>query len=197
MTCITITDSPAPNPSYHPGVFKFDGQTFTPVGKTQPPPWTGQFSWVDDLRVFDDGRGPALYVGGGFNQFGLGSNIISARGIVRWDGQTFEPLGAGGTQIWFLGEVQAGFGRSLFVGQENVAQLGGGLTPGSGLWVTCPICYANCDDSEVEPRLNIADFTCFLQKYARKDPYANCTVDAEIDIADFQCFLQRFAAGCP
>src|SRR3954469_4622228 len=35
-------------------------------------------------------------------------------------------------------------------------------------------CYANCDQSVVRPYLNVADFTCFLQKFAAADPYANC-----------------------
>ena len=58
-------------------------------------------------------------------------------------------------------------------------------------------CYADCDNSTSPPRLNIQDFLCFLNKFAIKDPYANCTVDASIDLADFACFMNRFAAGCP
>jgi hypothetical protein len=48
--------------------------------------------------------------------------------------------------------------------------------------------------------LNVADFTCFLQKYAAADPYANCdnsTTPPVLNVADFTCFLQKFAAGCP
>jgi hypothetical protein len=192
-----ILDPVGWNPQFYPGLFKFDGQQFTAVGYTHPPPPL-QGSWVLDLKVFDDGRGPAIYIGGGFPQFGMGSNIVACNGIVRWHPQTgFEPLGVGGSNTAFIGEVQAPFGRSLFVGQEFPGSYGGGFARGSALWVPCPNCYSNCDDSEIQPRLNIADFTCFLQKYARLDPYANCNVDATIDIADFQCFLQKFAAGCP
>jgi hypothetical protein len=61
-------------------------------------------------------------------------------------------------------------------------------------------CYANCDGSTQPPVLNVADFSCFLQKFAAADPYANCdgsTQPPVLNVADFSCFLQKFAAGCP
>jgi hypothetical protein len=61
-------------------------------------------------------------------------------------------------------------------------------------------CYPNCDGSTTAPILNVADFTCFLQKFAAGDPYANCdrsTTPPVLNVADFTCFLQRFAAACP
>jgi serine protease AprX len=60
-------------------------------------------------------------------------------------------------------------------------------------------CYANCDGSTASPILNVADFTCFLQKFAAGDPWANCdgTGVPPLNIADFTCFLAKFAAGCP
>jgi DNA-binding beta-propeller fold protein YncE len=63
-----------------------------------------------------------------------------------------------------------------------------------------PACYANCDASTTAPVLNVADFTCFLQKYAAGDPYGNCdasTTAPVLNVADFTCFLQKYAAGCP
>jgi hypothetical protein len=61
-------------------------------------------------------------------------------------------------------------------------------------------CYANCDGSTGAPALNVADFTCFLQKFATGDPYANCdgsTGTPVLNVQDFTCFLQSFAQGCP
>jgi hypothetical protein len=61
------------------------------------------------------------------------------------------------------------------------------------------ICYANCDQSTEAPVLNVADFSCFLQKFAAGEPYANCdgsTTEPVLNVADFACFLARFAAGC-
>ncbi len=61
-------------------------------------------------------------------------------------------------------------------------------------------CYANCDDSTAAPVLNVADFTCFLQRFAAGESYANCdqsTAAPVLNVADFTCFLQTFAQGCP
>jgi uncharacterized membrane protein len=70
-------------------------------------------------------------------------------------------------------------------------------------WVaTLPIgfgCYANCDSSTFQPALNIADFTCFLNRFSNGDSYANCdasTTPPVLNISDFTCFLNRFGAGC-
>jgi hypothetical protein len=63
-----------------------------------------------------------------------------------------------------------------------------------------PSCYPNCDGSTQEPILNVADFSCFLSKFAAGDPYANCdgsTQQPVLNVADFSCFLGKFAAGCP
>ena len=60
-------------------------------------------------------------------------------------------------------------------------------------------CYANCDESTAAPTLNVADFTCFLQRFAAGESYANCdqsTTAPTLNVADFTCFLQQFAAGC-
>jgi glucose/arabinose dehydrogenase len=59
-------------------------------------------------------------------------------------------------------------------------------------------CYANCDGSSGSPgpAVNVADFTCFLQRFASGDPYANCddsTTPPTLNVGDFTCFLQRFA----
>jgi YVTN family beta-propeller protein len=62
------------------------------------------------------------------------------------------------------------------------------------------VCYANCDGSTTAPVLNVADFTCFLTKFAAGDVYANCdgsTTPPVLNVADFTCFLTKFAAGCP
>jgi hypothetical protein len=61
-------------------------------------------------------------------------------------------------------------------------------------------CYANCDGSTASPVLNVADFSCFLGKYANGDTYANCdgsTAAPTLNVSDFTCFLQKYASGCP
>ena len=66
--------------------------------------------------------------------------------------------------------------------------------------VTIQSCYANCDESTTSPVLNVADFTCFLNRFAAGDSYANCdqsTTAPVLNVADFTCFLNSFASGCP
>jgi hypothetical protein len=100
-------------------------------------------------------------------------------------------------------------GVPLFSEQEILAHAGiayGGqdtlaatIGPYSG-YVHNFVCYANCDRSTATPVLNVADFTCFLQRYAAGDSYANCdgsTLPPVLNVGDFTCFLQQYAAGCP
>jgi hypothetical protein len=70
-------------------------------------------------------------------------------------------------------------------------------------------CYADCAAGGAPPRLNVQDFSCFLQRFAYSASlspaeqvvsYPNCdgsTAAPVLNVADFTCFLQRFAEGCP
>jgi hypothetical protein len=58
-------------------------------------------------------------------------------------------------------------------------------------------CQADCDASGV---LTANDFTCFINKFAAGDPYANCdgsTAEPRLTANDFLCYLNRYAGGCP
>jgi hypothetical protein len=64
---------------------------------------------------------------------------------------------------------------------------------------TCS-CYGNCDGSLAQPKLNVADYVCFMNAYAAGDPYANCDGSSSapvLNVADYICFMNKFAAGCP
>jgi hypothetical protein len=91
------------------------------------------------------------------------------------------------------GQPVSSWGATGGTGAYQIAFTGACFAAGAG-------CYANCDNSTTPPVANVADFTCFLQKFAAQDPYANCdgsTLPPTINVADFTCFLQKFAAGCP
>lgn len=72
-----------------------------------------------------------------------------------------------------------------------------------------PPCYADCDHSTTVPRLNVDDFSCFINSFssAQQLPiteqithYANCdgsTNAPVLNVDDFVCFLAQFSAGCP
>jgi hypothetical protein len=93
------------------------------------------------------------------------------------------------TRVRIIGN--SSFGDGGYIHMDDLEyRLGTGPAP----------CYPNCDGSTAAPTLNVADFGCFLQRYASGAPYANCdgsTAAPVLNVSDFTCFLQKFAAGCP
>ena len=90
------------------------------------------------LEVFDDGSGPALYVGGEFQSAGG----TTAHGLAKWDGSTWSQVGEGvhsapGTN-WGAGVVYAlrtfddGSGPALYVGGDFLCVAVGGVDCASG-----------------------------------------------------------------
>jgi len=65
------------------------------------------------VAVFDDGSGPALYVGGSFTSAG----VVSTTGIARWDGRRWAAVG-GGTDflVQSLAVLDTGGGPALYAG---------------------------------------------------------------------------------
>jgi hypothetical protein len=81
-----------------------------------------------------------------------------------------------------------------------VSNPAGSATSASATLNGVSTCYVNCDCSIVAPLANVADFTCFLTRFAAGDPYANCdqsTATPALNVDDFTCFLTKFAIGCP
>jgi hypothetical protein len=70
------------------GIARWNGATWAPVGNVvtaQPSPW------VVSMTTFDDGSGPAPYVGGQFPTIG---RVIAAN-MAKWNGTTWVPLRSG------------------------------------------------------------------------------------------------------
>jgi hypothetical protein len=95
------------------GIARWDGQAWGPVG-------AGFFGGVDSLAVYDDGSGPALYAGGNLNRSTGGP--YSLKGVARWDGANWNPVGVG-LGLYFV-EVRAmvvfddGSGPALYAAGE-------------------------------------------------------------------------------
>jgi hypothetical protein len=66
-------------------IARWNGTTWSAVGFGMD---TG---FVEDLLVFDDGTGPALYAGGSFHVAGG----VPVSGIAKWDGTSWSDLGGG------------------------------------------------------------------------------------------------------
>lgn len=92
---------------------------------------SGDFGWLPGfglpglnglafaLTVFDDGNGPALYVGGEFTA----ASGIATNHIARWDGTSWSPLGEGATNgvdapVYALAVFDDGGGPALYAGGE-------------------------------------------------------------------------------
>ena len=85
---------------------------------------------AEALAVFDDGGGPALYVGGSF----LKAGGASARRLAKWDGTQWTEVGSGlnGT-VFALHVANSGGQPALFVG-GNFTMAGGQPAPGVARW---------------------------------------------------------------
>jgi hypothetical protein len=175
---------------------KFDGHTWTYLGEPDPRPPPQSPSYIQSIASFDDGRGPALFISGIWESF----SGVPSHGLVRWDPVThaFEAVGDGNAYPpdW-MGEFKSGRGWALFFG--DCLRINGGNVPsGSSMLVACRpgSCEGDCDGDGI---LSVGDFTCFMQKYAAGDPYANCdgsSTPPVFNVADFICFMQRFGRGC-
>jgi hypothetical protein len=89
-------------------IARWDGSTWTDVGGG-----TAGFSGVFAFKVFDDGRGPALYAAGGFSSAGG----VASRGVAKWDGSAWSAVGGGvAGSVSALEVFDDGSGEALFVG---------------------------------------------------------------------------------
>jgi trimeric autotransporter adhesin len=167
--------------------------------------WNGQWSAVGgvigtgrltSMAAFDDGDGETLYIGGtampGINYF---ARLVNGQWQIV-DGGITGPGNSGFPSVFGMGVV----GDKLYIG-GNFTQVNNEPANGLAARTSCAVaCYANCDGSTIPPVLNVADFSCFLAKFAAGDGYANCdgsTIPPVLNVADFSCFLAKFAAGCP
>ncbi len=95
----------APTLVLSPYLQRFDGAVWQPV-------FAGANGAVNALRVFDEGSGPALYVGGDFTQI----DGQSARYLVRYDGTSWTEVGANlGGPVRSIAIYDSGSGPRLHV----------------------------------------------------------------------------------
>jgi hypothetical protein len=135
---------------------RWDGTHFSTLGAVA----NGILGYpVNALAVFDDGHGPALYVGGNFDNAGG----LPAKRVAKWDGSTWSDVG-GGLDGGLLNTVTAlaafddGSGSALYAGGNftiaggasvsNIAKWNGASwTPlGSGVGDSYAFALAGFDD---------------------------------------------------
>lgn len=83
---------------------------------------------VGALHVFDDGSGPALYVGGIFTSAGG----VPVNGLARWNGSQWSAVGSNGSDVVAFGTFNDGNGPALYA--TGTFQLPGGGTTNLARW---------------------------------------------------------------
>ncbi len=174
-------------------VAKWDGASWSALGQGVS---NGQFnSIVTALET----QGNGDLIAGGYFSIAGGAE---AKGVARWNGTEWAPLGAGigreGFPAGFVFAIECLPNGETAVGGEYTSA-GGAAANNLAVW-GCSECYANCDESTGSPPLTANDFQCFINKFAAGDPYANCdgsTGTPALTANDFQCFINQYAFGCP
>jgi glucose/arabinose dehydrogenase len=187
---------------------------FQPAAITPPfalhnygwPCWEGTVQWSSwcppplTAPVYDYGRNLGFSVIGGYVYRGAampalrGTYIFGdlSRRIFRF---RYDAVGGISELANFI-DPQVGSIYAL--GEDDTGELYI-LTGSSGVFKIVPQCWANCDGSTTQPVLDVADFTCFIERFAAGDPYANCdgsTVEPVLNVEDFLCFVAAVAEGC-
>lgn len=188
------------------GIARWDGAAWTAVGG-------GLNGWGEACTVFDDGSGPALYVGGMFNAAG---NVMNPGHIARWDGTRWSAVGGGVNGLVTAMEVfDDGSGPKLYVA-GSFTSAGGVAVAGVARWdgrrwSPGPArTNGTIRDLEIldmgggrRSRLCVAgEFTSFggvpAQNFAVIDPgprSADVTGDDAVSIDDLLLYLSWFDAG--
>jgi hypothetical protein len=87
-------------------IARWDGQTWSSVGQGV----TGPNPRVTALHVFDDGSGPALYVGGTFSTAGG----VPVDGLARWNGSQWSAVGSNAHHVAAFATFDDGTGPALY-----------------------------------------------------------------------------------
>jgi hypothetical protein len=205
VSCLTVFNGqliaagslgPAGGPNL---IYAWNGQYWSSIGDTG-------YSGVSALSVFDDGTGPALYVGGTLTE----AAGVPASKIAKWDGGSWSALGDGITsadtggyrQVFAMRPFQSGSGNALCVGGMFGSA---GNVPGTAQlarWVPCrPTVCCPTDyngDGDVGTDADIeAFFACLGGNCCATcppDADFNCDGDVGTD-ADIEAFFRVLAGG--
>jgi hypothetical protein len=112
------------------GIARWDGVTWSPLVMNGNIGLGGVWPFAFALKVFDDGSGPALYVGGSFASAGG----LPIAGVARWDGVAWSALGANTSiEVFALEQFDDGRGPALYA-TGNFTQFGGIEANGIARW---------------------------------------------------------------
>ncbi|MFH1745882.1 MAG: hypothetical protein ABIG44_02445 [Planctomycetota bacterium] len=173
-------------------IARWDGMTWSDVGGGIGAYNVGS---VHALAVFDDGRGPALYAGGGFESAGG----VPARNLARWDGQRWSALRAGvNSGVNALTVFDDGAGPALYAGgyltaagERGSARIARwGCVP--GLLLGDLNCDGAVDVYDIDPFICAVSPNCdYATQYPDCNPITgDCNADGIVNAYDIDGFIE-------
>ena len=164
-------------------IAKWDGTSWSSMGD-------GFDADVQELVVFDDGSGEALYAFGNFGS----SGVTAVSRAAKWNGTSWEPVANGADNTIFGGGVyDYGEGESLLVA-GSFTRFGDVSSNRVAALVSKDSCPA---DLTGDGELNFFDVSAFLNAFGASDPIADFDGNGEFNFFDVSAFLNAFTAGCP
>ena len=193
-------------------IARWNGTTWSAVGTTLVP--RNAAAEIDTMLVFDDGTGPALYVGG--TNLRVNGEVIN-RATAKWNGTTWSAVGQALTgRTWSLAAFDDGAGTKLYAAgtQAGVGFIyrleGGTWVPVDGgasaqafrLFVDGNTMYVGGSFTSVGgqaanrivARRGCVPVTRCLADVAGAGP-SGTTPDGIVDGSDFVAFINSFSAG--
>jgi hypothetical protein len=110
------------------GILKWNGHMWSALGTGLGPTAGATDAAVGALHVFDDGTGPALYVGGLFGSAGG----VAVNGLARWNGTQWSAVGSNGSKVIAFATFNDGNGPALYA--TGTFQLPAGGTTSLARW---------------------------------------------------------------
>ena len=175
------------------GIGRWDGKEWliVPSGDVSN---GSDFTAIFNLQVFDDAISdrPALYIGGRFNMIGS----IAANHIVRWDGNSWSPLGSGfgpsslsvvhGMTVFDDGGSQ---GESLYINGDFLTA-DGISSKHFAQWIPCinPI----LGDLNGDGSVNTTDLLILFANWGQTDSPADFNNDGTVDELDLILLLNNW-----
>jgi hypothetical protein len=207
-----VTEVNIAGPTIYNRIAKLQSGAWLPLGGPSPGQvgiLGGSTSIPLSLASFDDGNGPALYVGGIFNQAGG----QQSRGLARWRNNSWDPMVSVLPAPLNTGEValcvyDSGDRKSLYIaGNFANAGLGGVAADNLVEYRACPRCVADYDDGSgtgtPDGGVTLDDLLYYLDLFGAGDVRADVDDgsgtnhhDGGVGIEDLLYYLSRYDAGC-
>ncbi len=161
-----------------------------------------QLDTITALEVFDDGSGPALYIGGFIIESGGPFQDPFPIGrVLKWRGDECEPIAleVNGT-VNALRASTIGPAPSLYIGGDfDYYASGGEVTRSANIlrWTGCTPSNSCPPDVSGDGSIDLADLNIVLANFGQTTPDGDTNNDGQVNLADLNAVLGAFGQACP